>query len=155
LRFIMTFNMFDRNVSLLKFDKCFTIQLPLDNELERLNYKHKGMVNVKISSPLVSKTLQQIKTIHALLNAFYFSGFASIPENCTNAKFKLLKKVEYGTCFETEYKNKLVRVPISLADYSKEEMASFIDKLLIEIKQSGAESDNAIQIILKGMEENR
>ena len=123
-----------------------------DPELDRIYAKHAGYFTVRITAPVKSKTLKQLAAVHSLLSAFYFSGFASMPENCTLAKFKLLKKVEYGLCFEMEYQGKLVRVPISMADYSKDEMREFIDKLLAEIKQSGAESDKKIQEILCGLE---
>lgn len=124
----------------------------IDAELDHLYAKHAGYFTVRITAPIKSKTLKQLAAVHSLLSAFYFSGFASIPENCTLSKFKLLKKVEYGVCFEAEYKSQLVRVPISMASYSKDEMREFIDKILGEIKQAGAESDKKVQEIICGME---
>jgi hypothetical protein len=145
--------MFEKTVGVERtWDNFYKLPQMCDPELDKIYSKHNGFMTVRISVPIESKTLKQLATAHALISAFYLSGMASLPENCTLAKFKLLKKVEYGVCFETEYKGQLVRVPISMADYSKDEMREFIDKLLVEIKQSGAESDKKVQEIIFGME---
>ena len=125
-----------------------------DPELDRIYAKHKGYFTVRISSPIESKTLKQLATVHALITAFYLSSYASMPENCTPDQFKFLMKVKFGVCEWLEYQGSLIPNPASLADYSKEELKDFIDAILSIIKQSGAEGDKKIQEILRGMEEN-
>ena len=131
------------------------ITVPYDSDVEKLVLKYKGVVNVKLSKPKDPKTDAQNRTAHALLTAFYLSGMASLPEDCTLAKFKIIKKLDYGPVYETEYKGQLVRIPYSFADYSKEQVAAFIDSLVTEIVQAGAGTDKKVQEILKGMEDNQ
>jgi hypothetical protein len=132
-----------------RVSSCYTITI-CDAELTALMYNF-GEVNIKISKPQSAKTLRQNSTVHALLSAFYFSGFASFPDKCTLAKFKMIKKIEYGLFIETEYKEKLVPVPYSFADASKEQVSEFIKKLKKEIELSGAHEDEKVSQILAGM----
>jgi hypothetical protein len=126
-----------------------------DPELADLMDKHSGMVNVKVSKPVTPGTEEQNRAAHALLTAFYVSGFASIPENCTLAEFKVRKKLEYGPVYEFEHNGQTVRVPKSWADYSKQERTDFLEGLIAEVTQSGAlAASDKLQEILKGMEDN-
>jgi hypothetical protein len=146
--------MINRNVP-LQFDPDGSAFLLMrDSELEKYIVKYKGVVNVKVGKPETPGSEQQNKAMHALLAAFYISGMASIPDNCTLAEFKMHKKSEFGPCYEYEQKGKLVRIPKSWADYSKEERCTFIDALMAEITQSGALAESEkLQVIFQGMED--
>jgi hypothetical protein len=126
-----------------------------DPELDKIYDKHKGFMTVKISAPICSKTLKQLATAHALITAFYLSGMASLPENCTLEKFKFLQKIAFGPCEWVEYQGQKFPIPLSMSKYTKMELKDFIDCLLSEIKQSGAENDKKIQQILNGMEKEK
>jgi hypothetical protein len=146
--------MINRNVP-LQFDPDGSAFLLMrDTELENYIVKYRGVVNVKVGKPETPGTEQQNKTAHALLTAFYVSGMASIPDNCTMAEFKIRKKIEFGPCYEFEHRGQFVRIPKSWADYSKEERRVFIDSLISEITQSGALTESPkLQEIMKGMED--
>lgn len=148
--------MFNRNVTMLKSVFGYVIRVEereADNELDDLFEKHGGLVNVKITKPSSPGTEEQNRAAHALLTAFYISGYASIPENCTLAEFKIRKKLEFGPVYEFEHKGQMVQVPKSWSEYSKQERCDFIDGLIAEITQSGAlAASPKLQEILAGME---
>ena len=136
----------------LEINSGYNAELKIvDPELNRMFDKWGGWVNVKISKPISKKTQAQINTAFALVTAFYLSGMASLPENCTLDKFRFIKKMDYGPCHEVEYKGKIVRFPKSMAEYSKDDFCKFIDSIIIEIVQAGASGDKKIAEILNGM----
>jgi hypothetical protein len=143
-----------RNVNMLHTGSHDYVIHVTDPDLDVLFEKHGGQVNVKIGRPETPGTEQQNRAAHALLTAFYVSGFASIPENCTLAEFKVRKKLEYGPVWEFEYNGQRARVPKSWADYSKQERAAFLDGLIAEIYQSGAfTASEKLREIINGMVE--
>lgn len=153
--------MISKNVTMFRVVPIFGA--PFDNheytfcvtapELDALLIKHKNEVHIKISKPVTPGTEEQNRAAHALLTAFYVSGFASIPDNCTLAEFKVRKKLEYGPVYEFEYRGQTAKIPKSWAEYSKQERIDFIDSLLAEITQSGAlAASEKLQEIIKGME---
>jgi hypothetical protein len=146
--------MINRNVP-LQFDPDGSAFLLMrDPEFDKYIVKYSGVVNVKIGKPEKPGTEQQNKAAHALLTAFYVSGMASIPDNCTLALFKIRKKLEFGPCYEFEHKGQVICVPKSWADYSKNERCVFIDALMSEITQSGALAESTkLQKIFQGMED--
>ena len=139
----------------LNLKNVYDLPILFDPELDKLYQKHKGYFTVKISAPIESKTLKQLATVHALITAFYLSGYASMPEKCTPDQFKFLTKVKFGVCEWLEYQGNLIPNPTSLADYSKEELKDFIDAILSVIRQSGAEGNKKIQEILAGLEKEK
>lgn len=150
--------MIDLNVNVYqighnKFE--FSLDSAEIKKLVPMLYRFNDLVNLKISRPKDSKTYQQLKTAFALTNAFYLSGYASMPDNCTVEKYRWLKKIDYGPCTEIKYKDQIVPIPYSFADYSKEQMAQYIDSLLAEIKNAGGETDEKIAEILQGIETNQ
>ena len=148
--------MFEKTVGVEKTrDSFYKIPEITDPELDRIYAKHNGYFTVRISAPIESKTLKQLAAVHALITAFYLSGYASMPEKCTPDQFKFLMKVKFGVCEWLEYQGNLIPNPASLADYSKEELKDFIDAILSIIKQSGAEGDKKIQEILNGLEKEK
>jgi hypothetical protein len=150
--------MIDLNVNIYqvgqnKFE--FSLDSADTQELVAMLYKFNDLANIKISRPKDSKTYRQLKTAYALTTAFYLSGYASMPDKCTAEKYRWLKKRDYGPCFEVDYKGQIVPTPYSFADYSKEQMMGYIDSILAEIKNAGAEADKEIQKIIIGMEKNQ
>jgi hypothetical protein len=132
-------------------DNYFTLEFKSE-EVYRLFEKYGDILNVKITNPEEGKTYKQIKTAHALVTGLYLSGMANLPENCTVNKYKIIKKLDYGPCYEMEYKDQLVRIPKSMSDYSKDELSAFIDAMKIECIQSGAlNTSEKIQQIFDGL----
>lgn len=124
------------------------------SELIKLQYKYND-VNIKLSRPQTAKTYEQVKTIHALIGAFLYSGCHSAPKEACGSldKFKLWIKCQHGVCIDHEFEGRQYRVPVSIADYSKYELSEFIDKLKSIIIQSGALAESEkLQEIFKGME---
>jgi hypothetical protein len=125
------------------------------SELNKLQFKY-NLINIKISRPQTLKTYEQVKTIHALIGAFLYSGCHSAPKEACGSldKFKLWVKCQHGVCIDHEFENKQYRIPISIADYSKQELSEFIDKLKSVIIQSGALAESKkLQEIFAGMDE--
>ena len=147
--------MIERNVP-LEYESDGVFSLRIDGpEIKALATKYDGVVSVRIGKPMTPGTAAQNRTAHALLTAFYLSGYASIPGDCTHAEFKMRKKLEYGPVYEFDYNGQVARIPKSFSDYSKEERCHFIDALVAEITQSGAlAASDKLQEILKGMQEN-
>ena len=126
------------------------------NEINELINKYGNVLNVKIGKPETPGSERQNRAMHSLLTAFYVSGFASLPENCTLDKFKILKKLAFGPCYDLEYQGQQVRVPISWSNYSKGDRVEFINCLIAEITQSGALAESPkLQEIIKGMSEEK
>ena len=147
--------MINQNCKLISVDILahrFSIEIA-DPELSKLNYKYGGEVHIQISKPEREKTIQQMKTIHALLNAIFDSGMSSSPAE-TPTQFKLWAKMEMGVCYDWEYEGKPVRVPESVARYSKQQLSDFISRILDYIDRIGAMADRKIQEIITGMDEN-
>lgn len=138
-----------KNVSLNKF--VFEIYSPALTKIMLLY----GKVNIKITKPTSPGTEEQNRAMHALLMEYYKTGLHSAPEGTTLAEFKIFMKIEYGPCYECEYKGHQIKAPKSWADYSKDERRDFIDGLISEIHQSCAYSESdRIQEIIEGMEQN-
>lgn len=145
---------FSQNVTLVKAEGGYYLVFNSDMALDTIFKKYGGKVNVTLTKPKDNKTLQQVKTIHALCNAWFFTGCHSAPDDVLDTdRFKLWCKVQFGKCSEIEIKGKLVFVPWSIADYSKDDLTDFIDNILKAIDMSGATSDK-LEEIRKGMEEN-
>ena len=132
---------------------CWSIQFK-SNAFTKLNYKYGDNVVIEIKKPHKSKTLQQLRTVHPLINAFYFTGCHSAPDWVKGpTAFKFWLKSSFGAHNEYEKNGKLIRDPKSFADYTIEELAKFIDDLKSYIEQSGAVAESyELQEILKGME---
>lgn len=149
--------MYSGNVKIIKtFDeKEYHIYIKPNEELDKLyNKTPEHVVFISISKAHTEKTEQQVRTIHALLNAWFFTGCHSAPDDCLDTdRFKLWAKVQFGKCSEVEVNGKLVFVPWSIADYSKDDLSDFIDKIITAIDMSGATSDK-LEEIRKGMFEN-
>ena len=144
--------MFDQNLQLMKFSKGYILQIPSDSEIDKLDYKYKSMVNVKISRPTNPGTELQNRLMHGLMTAFFLTGMHSSPAKSID-EFKLWLKFTIGVCHDYEYQGKPCRVPQSWSLYSKDERRQFIDALISMVIQSGAATESEkVQEILKGLE---
>jgi len=125
-------------------------------EITKLMEKHKE-VRLRISGPKCPKTEAQNNTIHALIGAWWYSNCHSAPDWVTSeGLFKLWCKNTYGTVIEYVKEGKTLRVPISVADYTKEQLSEFIDKVKHDIEKSGALAvSRKLQEVFAGIEENK
>lgn len=149
--------MITTNTNLIPTGKpgCYVL-IVTDAELDAMAKKHNGMVGLQIGKPAESKTIKQNNLLHSLIDAWFFTGMHSAPESVKSpAAFKLWLKIQIGVCYECEYNGEMVRVPKSVADYTKDELRCFIDKIISWILQSGAGEDQEIQKILQGLEDNK
>jgi len=149
--------MFSGNVK-LNYDmakRLYFVSIKESEELGKLYAKNpEHHVHVVISRAKDSKTDAQVRTIHALLNAWFFTGTHSAPDDVLDTdRFKLWCKVQFGKCSEVMVKGKLIFVPWSIADYSKDDLCDFIDHIIMAIDMSGASSDK-LEEIRKGMAES-
>jgi len=149
--------MINRNLPLQKDGKTYYVNLStLDNiELDTLFNNNKGIVNISIKRPISKKTNAQMATIHALLHAFYHTGMHSVPQGYRESihKFRLYYKLVYGPCYDTEINGMKVKVPLSMADYSKDNLSHMIKCVLTEIHESGAYAVSLdIRKIIEGLE---
>jgi hypothetical protein len=128
--------------------------LKMDNpELDELFKKHAGKVCVKVCKPDSKGTEQQNRAMHALLTAYYKSGFHSAPPEFSVSLefFKIWVKAQYGPYWEINGKCILK----SWADYTKQERMALIDGLISEIEQAGAYAgDWNVKEIIDGMRAN-
>jgi hypothetical protein len=145
--------MFSQNSTMIKTEAGYRINLSKSAELDRLYEKYGQTVLVKITAPATPGTEQQNRAAHALLTEYYRTGMHSAPDGTTLAEFKTQMKCQYGPVSTVEYKGSVYMVPKSWSEYSKAERMIFLDGLISEIHQSGANVDPRIQEILAGMEE--
>jgi len=149
--------MIDRNLALKKIGETYFVQFEsFDNdELNLLFVKHKGTVNVQIRKPASLKTENQNNALHSLLLAYWLTGMHSAPEYFRKSYllFRLHFKLSYGPCYNTVHNGKEVKIPKSIADYTKEEMAAILAAAITEIHETGAyASSKDLQKIIAGMD---
>ena len=128
-----------------------TDQPRLQRYLKRLHSRSIDRVCLEVRGE--TKTVPQLRTVHALIAAWQDSGAHSAPEFVVSREgFKLWCKYFYGAeamrGMSAEEKRNGLK---SLADYSKYEAQQFIDALLSAIYQSGAQSTRLDEVIA-GME---
>ena len=145
--------MIERNVKINPLERGWYSLALKDPQLSALYKRFGGSVSVRIGKPIAIGTDAQNRACHALMEAYFWTELHSSPARDPK-EFKLWLKFQIGVCYDYEYEGKPCRIPKSWARYSKEERRDFIEKLLSMIRQSGAESDQNIQQILQGMEEN-
>ena len=127
-----------------------------DPELDKIYAKHHGYFTIRISAPIESGTERQNKAAHSLLAAYFASGLHS--SSARNVEeFKLWSKWNWGPCYIWDMPDgKQQRIPISWAQYSKQERCDFLDCLVSDCKQSGAyDEDKKVREIIDGMQEEK
>lgn len=130
--------MFSKNVKLDSDNGLYSFLIK-DEEIDRLYAKYGGNVNVTIKAPVSRGTEEQNRAMHSLLTEFWNTGMHSAPDGTSLEVFKIYCKILYGIVYTVVVDGKEKTVPKSWSDYTKLERTDFIEKLLHDIRDSGAE----------------